>query len=263
MRIIGSLTPVWNQEMWILPHFKMLSELNKNVVLLQERPLPNYFKEHGYSAKPDLSEHLLQKHFPEVEIYPSRFEEGREFGADLYNDGLEYVQDCDIVFRLDPDMFFTDEVWKTLITHIQESEYNCYHMKFDTDSINYYMTGDFEHGLKDAQEVDALAWNPKRKLRYLEWADPNMPGIVQHADLACPWDKHHFIDFPGFMCHHFRGWNKPKSTPNPAWGLRPETFELVEAYGNSGEFYLTPLEIENKVSDSLRVLKLIKDQKEQ
>jgi len=258
-RKIGSLTPIWNQEMWIVPHFDMLEPLDKKVVLLQKQPLPNYHKEHGYSLKKDLSEHLLKVHFPDVEIYPSRFPEGLEFQADLYNDGLEYVEDMDIVFRLDPDMFFTDEVWKTLLEYIKTSNHDCYHMLFDRDSINYYMTGDFEHGLKDARELDVLAWNPQRALTKREWQDANNPGVTLHSDLTCPWDTHHFIQFPGFLCHHFRGWNKPRSTPNPGWALRPETFELLEKYGNGGQFYKTPLEIKNKVSDSLKLVKEIKE----
>lgn len=243
-RKIGSITPIWNQEMWIKPHFKMLSKLDKNVVIIHKRPLPNYKNEHGYSDVPDKSEEILRSEFPNVEIYYSEYPEGKEFGADIYNEGLKYLQDCDIVFRLDPDMFFEDQVWEDLLSYVQNTTYDCYRMDFSNDSINYYMTGDFEHGLRDAQEMDPLAFNPKYKL--------DTPIITENGESTFYMFQYShgnetIVKFPGFLCHHFRGWNKPKSTPNPEWKYGDYARTALQIYGNDGDWYKCPQSIREKV----------------
>jgi hypothetical protein len=238
-RRIGSVTPIWNQQLWIGPHFEMLSQLDKNVVVMHKRPLPNYEKEHGYSVEPDRSEQLIRTFFPKVEIYYSDYPEGKEFGADIYNECLQYVQDCDIVFRLDPDMFFEDKVWKDLLNYIQTTQFDCYRMDFAKDSINYYMTGDFEHGLKDAQEFDMLAFNPKYSL-----SSP-------HGTLEYSHGNDVIINFPGFFCHHFRGWNKPKSTPNPQWKNSEYARTALALYGNDGEWFSCPESVREKIQEWL------------
>ncbi len=242
MRKIGSITPIWNQEMWIKPHFEMLSKLDKNVVVLHDKPLPNYHKEHGYGVVPDLSEKLLREMFPNVEIYKSEYPEGKEFGADLYNECLKYVQDCDIVFRLDPDMFFEDRVWEDTLSYVQNTNYDCYRMDFANDSMNYYMTGDFDHGLKDAKEMDPLAFNPKFPL-----ATPN--GTFEY-----PHGNDTFFKFPGFFCHHFRGWNKPKSTPNPEWKYSDFARTNLALYGDNGDWYSCPQAIKDKIEPWMKEL---------
>jgi hypothetical protein len=234
-RKIGSITPIWNQGLWIKPHFEMLSSLDKNVVLMHKRPLPNYHKEHGYSIEPDNSEELLRKEFPKVEIYEAIYPEGQEFGPDIYNEGLKYLQDCDIVFRLDPDMFFEDQAWKDLLDYIRNTTYDCYKMDFANDSMNYYMTGDFDHGLKDAKEMDPLAFNPKNRL------------IWGEHGFDCNTENSTIIKFPGFFCHHFRGWNKPKSTPNPEWKNSDYARIALQLYGDNGAWYTCPQSIRDKI----------------
>ena len=48
MKKIGSITPIWNQELFIKPHFSMLKDLDRNLVLMQPGPLPQYKNEHAY-----------------------------------------------------------------------------------------------------------------------------------------------------------------------------------------------------------------------
>lgn len=250
-RKIGSITPIWNQELWIKPHFEMLSKLDKNVVVLHERPLPNYHKEHGYGAEPDSSEKLIREMFPKVEIYKSEYPEGKEFSAELYNECLKYVQDCDIVFRLDPDMFFEDKVWEDFLQYIQDTDYDAYRMDFAKDSINYYMTGDFDHGLKDAQEHDPLAFNPKYRL---ETPIVVKNGVAKAYQFQFFHGNDCIIDFPGFFCHHFRGWNKPKSTPNPEWKNTEYAREALSLYGDDGDWYTCPQSIRDKIEPWLKKL---------
>lgn len=244
-RKIGSITPIWNQEIWIKPHFEMLSKLDKNVVLLHDKPFPNYHKEHGYGVKPDRSEKILREMFPNVEIYKSEYPEGKEFGADVYNECLPYVQDMDIVFRLDPDMFFEENVWNDFLQYIQDTDFDCYRMNFSKDSTNYYMTGDYDHGLRDAQEFDPLAFNPKYKLDTPQIVEKD--GSIRSFQFQYEHGNDVVIDIPNFHCHHFRGWNKPKSTPYPQWKYGDYARTMLQLTGNDGDWYSVPESVRQKV----------------
>src|SRR4051812_24263612 len=145
MRKIGSITPLWNQELFIKPHFNMLKSLDRNLVMLHDRPLPSYKNEHGYSTKKDLSEQILKSQFPNVEIVKAMYPVELDFACGLYNEGLRLMQDCDIVLRLDSDMLFTQKDWDAFIQYIRETDFDCYRMDFEKDSINYYQTGRYDH----------------------------------------------------------------------------------------------------------------------
>lgn len=246
MRKVGALTPIWNQELFIKPHYDMLKKagLDRYVVLMQPGPLPQYYKEHGYAKKSDLSKTILEDYFPEIEVYDSNFPSTEEFSCGLYNEGLEMMQDCDIVLRLDPDMFWTEKDFKAFIDYIRSTEYNCYRMDFRKQSINYYMTGDFSHGLKDAQEIDPLAVNPKHFFT----------GIL---DYEVPIAEQRVMDIPGWMCHHFRGWQKPKSTPH-GWD-KTVSQEYVLEFGNKGGWFECPDEVRAPIEDWMSELQDLKE----
>jgi hypothetical protein len=114
----------------------MLKDLDRNVVLMQPGPLPQYKNEHGYSTKKDLSEKILREQFPNVEIYEGNFPTSLDFQAELYNEGLLKMRDCDVVFRLDPDMLFSDEDWKALVNLVRTTDFEAYRMAFAKDSIS-------------------------------------------------------------------------------------------------------------------------------
>jgi hypothetical protein len=227
MRKVGALYPLWNQQLFIKPHLDMvLPHVDRCVVLMQPGPLPSYRKEHGYSTKKDHTEDIVKHYFPQVEIIQSTHPNTEEFGCELYNEGLELMQDCDIVTRFDPDMFWTPEVMKEFFDYIRSTEFDCYKMDFHNDSVNYSITGDYEHGLKDAQEYDPLAIDPKKLfepvLRY-----PAVKPVIYKANQ--------------WMCHHFRGWNKPKSTP-VGWE-KTQPADYIELYGDHTKkngWYHTP-----------------------
>ena len=194
MKKIGAITPIWNQEIFLKPHFDMLSSLDKHVVMIQPAPLGQYQQEHGIGEKPDRSEQLIKEMYPNVEIHYGRGH--KEFNEELYNEILAYVQDMDIVFRLDVDMFFTEEDWNKLLEYIQMVDADAFLMNFKRNSINYY--ADYDHGAMDAEEFDPIAFNPKYPL---EWRS----GLIAGGDM------HNIISIDKWMCHHCRGWNKPKS----------------------------------------------------
>lgn len=229
MKKIGSFTPIWNQEIFLKPHFEMLSKLDRNVVILQNHALGNY-AQHGIGTEPDRSKKILKTYFPNVEIYRTT-RNVTEFGAELYNEGLAMMQDCDLVLRLDPDMYFTEKDFNSLLEVLQTTDFNCYRMDFKKDSINYYMTWDYEHGLKDAYEMDPLVVNPK----YF------FTGVLDYPDKAQV-----NINIPDWVCHHLRGWNKPNSV-HSNWASLESTRKAFSEYSNNGKWYVVPDEIKNKM----------------
>lgn len=226
-RKIGVLEPVWNQKPFVYPHFKQLIEagVDKIVVLKGKAPLPQYSDEHGYSFIEDNTFKIINKHFPQIEIYDSTYY--GMFGAPLYNEGLKYVQDMDIVLTLDTDMLFTKKDITHMIDFIRNSNYDCYRLNYVKNSINYYK--DFDHGLMDAREMDPRAINPQYKY---EWV------------LNYPHGKQYVMEWEGFMCHHFRGWNKPKSITSD-WENTDYAKEAFSKYSNNGDWFRCPKEIKD------------------
>lgn len=222
---IASITSYWNEKKFLIPHFKMISSLDKNIILKATIPWKGYAKEFNY---PTISEPIdsFKRYFPKVEIYETE----HEFGAELYNQGLEILKDYDIVFRLDTDMFFTKRDWKKLIDFIQGSDYECYKLNFKKHSINYYY--DFDHGVMDALEVDPLAVSPKK--RYSGLLDYDSKGIT--------------IDWEDFILHHFKGWKGYGAKKEWIDGKIPSpsnsySFNLVKESGNNGKWFKCPQEI--------------------
>jgi len=230
MRRIGAITPVWNQQAFIKPHFEMLKQLDKHVVMFQPGPLGQYQKEHGIGEKPDKSFSIIRKLFPEVTIKYSKGHD--EFSHQLYNEILPHVQDCDIVFRLDVDMFFLQKDWDKLLNFIRSTEYDCYRVNFATHSPNYYV--DYDHGVMDALERDPIAFNPKLPLIWdgtLSYPSYNQTTIGYDAPGS----------WKDWRMHHLRGWNKPKSTGD-GWIEAHE--EWVKQYG---EWFSLPRELKEKI----------------
>lgn len=232
-RKIGAITPLWNQELFLGPHFRMLSELDKHVAMFQPGPLGQYQEEHGIGEEPDRTFSLVRKLFPEVEIKYSKGH--KEFSHRLYNEILPHVQDMDIVFRLDVDMLFTDKDWSQLLQYIRSTNFDVYRVNFTTNSPNYYITGDYDHGVMDALEEDPIAFNPKSPLIWSGRLDyPSDHQVTIEPDLYGGWGR--------WRMHHFRGWNKPKSTPE---GWEKDKEDWVKQYGG---WVSCPKEIRDKMS---------------
>lgn len=214
--------------------------IDRIVVLMQGGPLPNYMRQHGYSKKPDNTRAIVKHYFPEIEIFESAFPWWElDFSAPLYNEGFALMQDCDVVFRLDPDMFFHEQEWIDFVNFVRETDHDFYCMDFSKQSVNYYMTGDYEHGLKDAKEFDPLCVSPKKDFKGL------LNYKFDNGVLYAPKDV---------VFHHFRGWNKPKST-GPDWIDSEYAKNAFSLYSNNGEWYKCPEDIRNIVEDWTKELK--------
>ncbi len=183
MKKIGAITCNWNGERFIVPHLKMMTGIDRQIVIQGTAPWGDYKDEYGLSEKPDDSEKLVKD--MGVEVYPAC---QNKFGPELYNQGLEILKDCDIVLRLDYDMFLTQKDWKRLIEFIRNTKWDCYLLNFNKCTINYY--ADFNHGLQNAREFDPIAFSPEFRLE---------------KPFKYPYGSHYTIDWDDFLIHHFRG----------------------------------------------------------
>jgi hypothetical protein len=177
---IASFTPIWNAEVFIKPHFTMLSELEKNIVFYNPTPWPVY-RDYSYESKPDNSIDMIRSMFPHVEI----IETDKMGYPELVPLAKEILNDFDIITRLDVDMLMTRHDWTMAINFMRSHSFTSYFTKWSNHTINYY--ADWDHGLKDAEEQDHI---------FLPTYEP----AIEYE-----------IDWDGWMIHHFRGWNKPKS----------------------------------------------------
>lgn len=203
MAKIASFTPIWNAELFIKPHFEMLSKLDKNIVFYNPKPWQEYGDQH-YDKSPDKSIDMIRQLFPNVEI----IETDKSGYPELIPSAMDILKDYDLIFRLDVDMLITSENWDRLIYYLKTTGIYNYWLDWSTKTINYY--GDWEHGFKDALEKDVIVLSDKEKKE---------------------------IDLQNFVIHHFRGWNKPKSIKKD-W---KDT--MKDYFNKYSEWYSVPQEI--------------------
>ena len=198
MKTVCSVTPLYDSDIFVKPHFRMMTGLDKRIALIGSRPWPNYEDEHGVGGNIKTKE-ILEKDFPDVEIkYTDSVVGGGAWGmADFYNQSIKLATEYDYVTRFDVDMMFTKKDWKKMIDFVRNNDYDYYRMNFITSSINYYY--DFDHGIRDGLEDDVM--------------------IIKTDNLFKPFlnpvaGDGYLMGWENWTCHHFRGWNKPKSLGN-------------------------------------------------
>lgn len=225
---IGSITCNWNGERFIRPHLNMLSQgVDRMIVLQGTAPWDDYVREQGVSVQPDRSEEIIRTEFPQVEIYTAS---QNKFGADLYNQGLEILSDCDLVLRLDYDMFLTKKEFNIFLDMLANGISDCYRINFSTRTINYYY--DCDHGVKNAKEFDPIAVSPRGRFRGLLSYDYGLTEIITDA----PWTIHHMRGFKGAA--NSIDWIEGRKTD-----VEFTAQEVREKYGNNGKWYIAPDEI--------------------
>jgi hypothetical protein len=213
---IATVTALHSNDIFIRPHFRCLSGVNKRYALIGRQPWPLHAQEHGVSPTIG-AEKILKKEFPDVEIiYTDKVVDSLDTMVQFYNLFPEIASDFDYVTRFDSDMLFTQFDWQYMIKQI--GSHNAYQMNFKTNTINYYV--DFDHGLMDAQERDIMIISTKHRFDQMSYFP----------------DNSYMMEWPGWMCHHFRGWNKPTTTTD---------FFDTEYYKQHSQagVYTAPLEI--------------------
>ncbi len=233
-RKIGSITCNWNGERFIVPHLKMLRSygVEKSIVLQGTAPWADYQAEYDISFEPDKSEQMIKDSFPEVEIHKTW---QNVYDSKLYNQGLEILEDCDLVLRLDYDMFLTKKDWKTFIDLLTITNYDLYRLNFSKRTINYYY--DHDHGVMNALEEDPIAMSPGgRMINILDYVRSDRPPTL------------YTISDEDFMIHHYRGWKGYGIDKNWIEDEIPSPHDvyardLVRQYGKDGKWFSAPKEI--------------------
>jgi len=210
-----------------VPYFKNLtSAVDKNIILLGDKVWDGYEECFKKPLEPEPAIGLIKKEFPAVEIYETGFKNE----AALYNQGLEVLKDYDIVLIWAADVFLTRKDWKTLIDFIQTTNYECYKLNHPKCVISYYY--DFDHGAKSNLEHDVIAVNPQKRFT----------GILDYDGNT------YEIEWNDFIMHHFRGWKGFQATKDWLDGKIPSpsrvySNQILERYGDNGEWYKCPQEI--------------------
>ena len=195
MKTICSVTALHGSDIFIKPHFKTLTGLDKRIALIGTKPWPFYETTHGI-GEGKKTETILKKDFPDVEIKYTDSVIGYHSWdmANFYNQFIKLASGYDYVTRIDVDMMFTQKDWKKMIDFVKNNDYDYYRMNFITNSIDYYY--DFEHGIKDALEDDVMIVKTNNLFK------PVLDPAVGDGYL---------MEWEDWVCHHFRGWNKPES----------------------------------------------------
>lgn len=189
---IATVTPIWNNEQFLHPHFKMISEL-ENIVILGEKPFPEYADVYKVSSVPDKSEDILRTEFPKVRILKATT---NEFGADLLNPGVELAEQLgyDLILKLDADMLLDKTNWRRLIDFLSDDlPFDVFRLNYRDNTMVYYK--DFEHGAPcriagPGAGSDIVALSTKN--RFI--------GNL-HSDALCE----NTINWSDFIVHHFVG----------------------------------------------------------
>lgn len=228
---IASIVLNWNMEQWLVPHIEMLSsQVDKIIYIQPTRPFEPYRREHGYSLKPDNSEDIIRRNYPEIEIYhyEPEDEDPAWMFSNAWNFGLEKLQAFDLITKFDVDQFFTKDDFKQLIDYVKSANYPCYALDWATQSINYYK--DLDHGLKDQLETDPLIISPDYKFgALLEY-----PARKHIVDLDIT--MHHLRQFKNWVTSEWLSGDIP--SPHGVYST-----DLLRQYGNNGTWYIAPAEI--------------------
>jgi len=199
MKTICLVTALYSDDVFIKPHYKMAVGVDKRIALIGKRPWPVHEIDHGVvaGAKP---EEIIRKYYPDVEIrYTDLCADSSEHGiwetmANFYNHFIEIAKDYDYVTRFDVDMLFTEQDWNKMITFVKNNNYDYYRLNCENNSINYYY--DFEHGARDATEREPMVLKTNQHFKCLVETEGG---------------NGYTMEWPEWTCHHFRGWNKPKT----------------------------------------------------
>lgn len=142
---IASITCIFENELFIKPHFEMIKGLDENIVLIGRKPFKEYFEAGFVSDKPDNSEALIREMYPKAHIVYHDFD---TFCGNLLNVGIDKAIElgCDAILKLDVDMLLTREDWYRLMNGLQTTDCDTLSLDYANNTMVYKK--DFEHGVR-------------------------------------------------------------------------------------------------------------------
>lgn len=218
-------TLIRDSEKFIIPHFKMYEGLENYGVMVED--IKGGALEHG---KPDRSEELIRKTFPEVKI--KKLEGLWEWGSPIFNEMIKWAGEevaegiASKVLILHADVLLDKKNFKLLKDFIQNTDYDIYSVDMRKCWINYY--GDLDHGVKDCQDVEPVA--VKGTTRFKNFYD----HLIGEKEVVIDFiEGHHLCGFKG----RFQG----------SWNQSPEAEALAKEYGG---WISAPKEIKDMMNES-------------
>jgi len=230
MKKIASITCIFECEVFVKPHFKMISSLDENIVLVGRKPFKEYFEAGFVSDKPDKSEELIKKLYPKAHII---YHDMDFFCGDLLNLGVDKAKElgCDVAIKLDIDMLMTKESWDYFINRIKTEDFEV----FSLDYANKTMVckgGDFEHMVECnifPIGIDPLVLN-LHKARFIQRHNEDRAIMTNayQATIDNLWNP--------FMVYHFTQWLRKD---------REDSLKYVESLSGFKGWQKVPEEIIN------------------
>jgi hypothetical protein len=179
---LATVTLARDSAKYIVPHLRMYTGVDKNFALFVDKPIEGGSVGHG---EPDNTEELIRTHCPDVEIHHT---DENKWGSSIFNQMIELAKDYDKVVMFHADVVMDAENWERFRKYVLETDFDVYKLDMTKCTINYYH--DFEHGLRDCEDIEPVA--VKSTTRF--------DGIYTIAPNA----KVDTIDW--MTVHHFTGW---------------------------------------------------------
>lgn len=219
---IGAVVPVYNRERYIGPFLEMMDDFGVTcAVTLGDGP---WTSQGGDEIKqPDKTERILDKYFSHMRILKGTYNHHK----DSLNRGIERLQDCDIVFVNDCDMFITKKDWNDGLDFILDNwnNYEIFAINFEKMIKEYYFSHLYGRVAKPGGYPPIMAIKSKVRMKSM---------IKTHGGEQIVWDVE------TIKYHHMR-YCKPTGS-----GKKYSNKPTSESY-NMKDFTPVPKEITDRI----------------
>lgn len=221
-RRIGAVIPVYNRERYIGPFLEMMDDFGVTcAVTLGDAP---WTASGGDEVlEKDKTEKILDKYFSHMRILKGSYSHHK----DSFNKGIEQLQDCDMIFVNDCDMFITLEDWNKGLEFIDKvwEEADVFAINFENMIKEYYFNHNYGCMAKPGGPMPIMAIKPDMRMR-------NMTST--EGGLEVVWDK------DGPLYHHMRHCK-------PTGSGKKYCVEPTPTIRNMDDFTPAPKEIINRI----------------
>jgi len=189
---IASVTVLYQEDQFIIPHFNMISHFDENIVITSKKPFIDYLQSGRVTEDKDNSIEILKNNFPKVHILEHN---ENYFCGNIFNIGIKKARElnCDVIVKFDPDMFVTKKDMDLLMETINKGDYQTLLLDYPNNTIAYKK--DFYHGVP--AKIFPVGCDPLIvKTNQL---------FIQDGVKIKTTGEQKVIDIPNFMVHHFTG----------------------------------------------------------
>lgn len=216
----GAVVCIYNRAWYILPFLDQMTSLGVEcVVALSNAPYVNEGK--SESKEPDNSEELCREYFPDVKIVKGYYPHHR----DSINAGMRELQNCDIIFINDCDIFLTQDGWKECFKFIESTfMHSIWKVDFEKMILEYYYDYNYGKGAKPGGLPPIMAVRKNINVKNMVTAEHGSDSIWNDTKV-----KIHHLRF----CKNKYGNIGPLYTRPPQSGLddyKPAPEEIINLF---------------------------------